>query len=62
MITSLPQPSDALQSFYDFVEAESGRKISLQQAAFVGARGIGCAFAHHPTECVNENETRVLIY
>ena len=54
MITSLPQPSDALQSFYDFVEAESGRKISLQQAAFVGARGIGCAFAHHPTDIVIE--------
>ena len=54
MITSLPQPSDALQSFYDLVEVESGRKISLQQAAFVGGRGMGFAFAHHPTDIVIE--------
>lgn len=53
-IGTVAQPSDALQSFYDSVEAESGRKISLQQATFVGGRGMGFAFAHHPTDLAGE--------
>jgi len=54
MISSLPQPSDTLQNFYSFVESESGRTISLQQAAFVGLQGMSFAFAHHPTNIVIE--------
>lgn len=54
MISSLPQLSDALQRFYSFVESESGRKITLQQADFVGLRGMDIAFAHHPTNIVIE--------
>jgi len=54
MISSLPQLSDTLQRFYSFVESESGRTISLQQAAFVGLQGMNFAFAHHPTDIVIE--------
>ena len=54
MISSLPQLSDPLQRLYSFVESESGRKISLQQADFVGMRGMNIAFAHYPTNIVIE--------
>jgi hypothetical protein len=52
VISSLPQLSEKIQSFFSYVQSESGRSISLQQTASVGLQGMNFAFEDHPTNII----------
>jgi hypothetical protein len=52
MISSIPTPSKKVQSFFDFVQSETGRPILLQQVPSVGLKGMNFAFQHDPTRII----------